>query len=225
MLSLHDIQHRVQTILATIPDGVILEAATKTRTAEEAGAVIDAGISVLGYNYVQEAETIKNQMDKNVRWHMIGHLQSNKVKKAVQIFDMIETVDSLKLARLIDKECAKIDKVMEVLIEINSGREARKTGVMPEDAEALVRSIADLPNIRVRGLMTMGPWTDDAEELRPYFRQTKEIFDQLTALHIQNIKMSYLSMGMSNSYNVAIEEGATMVRLGTILFGPRSLVD
>jgi pyridoxal phosphate enzyme (YggS family) len=222
MLLQQEIQQRIVNIKQTVPEHVILEAAAKTRSVDEALAVIDGGISVLGYNYVQEAESIQSQINKNVKWHMIGHLQSNKVKKAVQIFDMIETVDSIKLAELINKECKKINKVMDVLIEVNSGRETRKAGVAPDDAERLIRSIHELPNIRIKGLMTMGPWVENAEELRPYFRQTKEIFDHLTALNIPNVEMRYLSMGMSGSYRVAIEEGATMVRLGTILFGPRS---
>ncbi len=221
MVSRQDIQQRIINIKKNIPNHVILEAAAKTRSVDEALAVIDGGISVLGYNYVQEAEAIKRQIDRNVKWHMIGHLQSNKVKKAAPIFDMIETVDSVKLARLINKECEKIDKVMEVLIEINSGREARKNGIAPDDAESLIKSVCDLPNIRIKGVMTMGPWVDDPEALRPFFRETKEIFDYISALNIPCVEMTYLSMGMSSSYDIAIEEGATMVRLGTALFGPR----
>lgn len=216
------IQQNVHELIKSLPEGVILEAAAKTRSAEEVVAAIDGGISVLGYNYVQEAEMIQNQIEKKVSWHMIGHLQKNKVKKAARIFNMIETMDSLILAQLLNDECEKLDKVMDVLVEINSGLEARKTGVPPEKAEELVRSLRHLPNIRVKGLMTMGPWCDDPEELRPYFRQTKEIFDSLAAFKIQNVEMTFLSMGMSDSYKVAIEEGANIVRLGTKLFGPRS---
>lgn len=216
------IQQNVCELIKSLPEGVILEAAAKTRSAEEVVSAIDGGISVLGYNYVQEAEMIQNQIEKKVSWHMIGHLQKNKVKKAARIFNMIETMDSLILAQLLNDECEKLDKVMDVLVEINSGLEARKTGVPPEKAEELVRSLCHLPNIRVKGLMTMGPWCDNPEELRPYFRQTKEIFDSLAAFKIQNVEMTFLSMGMSDSYKVAIEEGANIVRLGTKLFGPRS---
>lgn len=222
MLTQQVIQQNIKKIKDELPGDVILEAAAKTRSADEVRAVIAGGISVLGYNYVQEAENIKNQIHQDVQWHMIGHLQSNKVKKAAQIFDMIETVDSIRLAQLINTECENLSKVMDVLIEVNSGKEARKTGVPPDEVEPLIRAMADLPHIRIRGLMTMGPWLDDAEALRPYFRQTKEIFDQLAALNIPHVAMTCLSMGMSDSYKVAIEEGATMVRLGTILFGPRS---
>jgi len=216
------IQQNVCELIKSLPEGVILEAAAKTRSAEEVVSAIDGGISVLGYNYVQEAEMIQNQIEKKVSWHMIGHLQKNKVKKAARIFNMIETMDSLILAQLLNDECEKLDKVMDMLVEINSGLEARKTGVPPEKAEELVRSLCHLPNIRVKGLMTMGPWCDNPEELRPYFRQTKEIFDSLAAFKIQNVEMTFLSMGMSDSYKVAIEEGANIVRLGTKLFGPRS---
>ena len=139
----------------------------------------------------------------------------------MQIFDVIETVDSVDLAELIDKECEKQNKVVDVLIEVNSGQESRKTGVRPQDVESLLRSISALPNIRILGLMTMGPWVDDAEALRPFFKKTKEIFDHLAALNMHNIEMRHLSMGMSDSYRIAIEEGANIVRLGTILFGPR----
>jgi pyridoxal phosphate enzyme (YggS family) len=222
MLNNQTIKHNIQQILQKIPSGVTLEAAAKTRSAEEVGAAIDGGISVFGYNYVQEAESIKSQIAADVRWHMIGHLQKNKVKKAVPLFDMIETVDSAELAQRIDKECAKAARVMDVLIEVNSGRESNKAGVFPEDVESLIRDIHDLPHIRIKGLMTMGPWLNDPEALRPYFRLTREIFDHLSELNIRHVEMNHLSMGMSDSYEIAIQEGATIVRLGTILFGPRS---
>ena len=199
-----------------------MEAAAKTRSADEVRAAIDAGIRVLGYNYVQEAEAIQADIRADVRWHMIGHLQKNKVKKAVELFDMIETVDSVKLARRLSRVCEQAGKPMPVLIEVNSGREENKNGVLPEDVESLARSIDTLPAVQLQGLMTMGPWVDDPEELRPYFKLTREIFDHLTALKLQNFTMQYLSMGMSDSYHIAIEEGANIVRLGTVLFGPRS---
>jgi len=150
---------------------------------------------------------------------MIGHLQKNKVKKAVRLFDMIETLDSWPLAKLIDRRCAAIGKIMPVLVEINSGREASKTGVLPEEVDDLVRRVSDLQHIRVQGLMTMGPRFGNPEDARPYFRATKEAFDRLAKANLPNVEMRYLSMGMSNSYQVALEEGANMVRLGTVLFG------
>jgi hypothetical protein len=158
-----------------------------------------------------------------VEWHFIGRLQTNKVMKAVEIFDLIETVDSLKLGKEISRHSLEQGKIMPVLIEINSGREPQKSGVLPEEAEALVRDLAGLPGIKVEGLMTMGPETGDPEESRPYFRLVKELFDRLRSFAIPGVTMTWLSMGMSHSYRVAVEEGANMVRLGTVLFGPRAI--
>ncbi|GAH21784.1 unnamed protein product, partial [marine sediment metagenome] len=148
-------------------------------------------------------------------------LQKNKVKKAVKLFDMIETVDSLEIAREIDKRCAQIGKVMPVLVEINSGREEQKSGVFPEKTEQLVRDISSLPNIRVMGLMTMGPRFGNPEDSRPYFVETKKIFERIKKLNLPDIQMKYLSMGMTNSYKIALDEGANMVRIGSKIFGER----
>lgn len=208
-------------IVNSIPTEVMLVAASKTRTAEEVQAAIDAGIKIVGYNYVQEAEKIFQIIGNQVQWHLIGHLQKNKVTKAVKIFDMIETIDSVELAEKVDKECKLINKIMPVLIEINSGEESNKTGVFPEDVEQLIFQIKDLPNIRIKGLMTMGPRFGDPEKSRPYFKITKKTFDSLKAQNIPKIEMKYLSMGMSNSYPIAIKEGANIVRIGTKLFGER----
>ncbi len=215
------IKERVRKILAELPEGVILVGAAKTRTPEEILEAVEGGLEVVGENYVQEAEKAIAVIGSRVKWHMIGHLQTNKAKKAVRIFDMIETVDSIKLAREIDKACAKIGKKMPVLIEINSGEEPQKSGVMPDEATSLIKQISTLENIRVMGLMTMGPFAGDPEEARPYFQKTKRLFDKLKEENIPNVEMRYLSMGMSNSYSVALEEGANMVRIGTKLFGER----
>jgi pyridoxal phosphate enzyme (YggS family) len=134
-----------------------LVAASKKRTLDEMKQAMEAGISVLGYNYVQEAEQMHRVIGNAVRWHLIGHLQSNKAKRAVQLFDMIETIDSWRLAETVDRHCAAEGKIMPVLVEINSGKESNKPGVLPEDVDELVREISDLPNLRVQGLMTMGP--------------------------------------------------------------------
>jgi pyridoxal phosphate enzyme (YggS family) len=163
-----------------------------------------------------------NVIGSQVKWHMIGHLQRNKVKKIVPFADMIETIDSMRLAETVNSQCARIGKVMPVLIEINSGQEAEKAGVYPEQAEELIRQISPLQHIHVSGLMTMGPVTANAEEVRPYFQKTKKLFDEIADIKIPRVSMRYLSMGMSDSYLVAIEEGANMVRIGTALFGPRS---
>jgi hypothetical protein len=215
------IKENVKQILADLPAGVELVAAAKQRTPQEIVEAIEAGIEIVGENYVQEAEQAFAVIGKKARWHFIGHLQTNKVRKAVPIFDMIETVDSLKLAAEIDKKCKQAQKTMSILIEINSGREAQKYGVLPEEAEDLIKQIAPLANIKIMGLMTMGPFAGDPEDARPYFVETRKIFEKIKKQNIPNVEMKYLSMGMSKSYKVAIEEGANMVRLGTLLFGPR----
>lgn len=211
----------VKSVLSELPAHVELIAAAKTRTAGEVNAAIEAGVQVIGYNYVQEAERIRPGIVKEVKWHMIGHLQRNKVRRALEIFDVIETVDSLKLAEAIDRISSEKDTVTHVLIEVNSAREKEKAGVLPEEIETLVQGISKLNHVRVVGLMTMGPVTDDAEEARPCFRETRKIFDTLSAMQIPGVDMRYLSMGMSASYLTAIEEGANQIRLGTRLFGPR----
>ena len=216
------IGENVTRILSELPKGVILVGAAKTRTPEEMLEAVKAGLTILGHNYVQEAEKAFETIGQRAKWHMIGHLQSNKAKKAVRIFDMIETVDSMKLARAIDKACANVGKTMPVLIEINSGEETQKAGILPEEAPSLIQEMAGLEHVEVKGLMTMGPFTGDPEAARPYFKTTKRLFDQLSRADIKGVEMRYLSMGMSNSYLVAIEEGASMVRIGTRLFGERT---
>jgi len=215
------IKENLNKILEELPEGVDLVGAAKTRTPDEVLEAIDAGLKIIGENYVQEAEKAFEAVGTKVRWHMIGHLQSNKAKKAVKIFDLIETVDSMKLARAIDKACRNMGKVMQTLIEVNSGEEPQKAGVMPEDGISLVRDMSALRNIKVMGLMTMGPFAGDPEDARPYFQKTRKLFEEIKGLNLPGVEMKYLSMGMSNSYRVALEEGANMVRIGTKLFGER----
>jgi pyridoxal phosphate enzyme (YggS family) len=215
------IEENVSKIIGQLPDGVQLVAAAKTRSVEEVEAAIRGGVRIIGYNYLQEAETLQQLINKPVRWHLIGHLQRNKAKKAIGLFDLIETIDSIRLAREIDKQCAGTSTTMPVLIEVNSGREANKSGLMPEDVEELIRGICQLEHLRVKGLMTMGPFFSEAEKLRPYFRETAKMYEQINRLDLPNVEMKHLSMGMSDSYKVAIEEGATIVRIGTRLFGAR----
>ncbi|MFC1495707.1 YggS family pyridoxal phosphate-dependent enzyme [Thermodesulfobacteriota bacterium] len=216
------IKKAVKEILSELPSGVSLVAAAKTRKPEEIMEAIEAGIQIVGENYVREAEQARQTVGDRVKWHMIGHLQKNKAKKAVKIFDMIETVDSIKLCRAIDKACADINKIMPVLVEINSGEEDQKAGVIPDLATGLIREVSTFKNIRVKGLMTMGPYSGDPEDSRPYFIKTKKLFDCIKQENIDGIEMKYLSMGMSNSYKIALEEGANLVRLGTRIFGERS---
>ncbi len=212
----------VQEILAQLPEDVILIAAAKTRSLAEVRAVIAAGVKHIGYNYVQEALPIIYEIGDEAQWHMIGHLQTNKAKYVAESFDWMQTIDSWHLAKYLDHRCEMVGAVIPVLIEINSGRESNKTGVLPGKVDALVEKISQLENIKLQGLMTMGPRFGDPEDSRPYFQLTRGIFDRIAKLNLPNVEMKYLSMGMSNSYRVAIEEGANMVRIGTKLFGERS---
>ena len=196
-------------------------AAAKAREPREIMEAAAAGIKIIGENYVQEAERAYREIGCKVEWHFIGHLQQNKVKKAVAIFDMIETVDSLEIASEIDKRCAQAGRIMPVLIEVNSGREERKSGVLPEDAAALITGISRLRNIRVEGLMTMGPPVSRPEDSRRCFRETKCLFESLKQLNLPRVEMKYLSMGMTDSYRIALEEGANIIRLGNKIFGER----
>lgn len=213
------IKENVKRILEELPDGVELVGAAKGRTAREIVEAIDAGVKIIGENYLQETLRVYGDVDRDVKWHFIGHLQKNKVKKAVRLFDMIESLDSLGLAEEIDKRCRQIDKVMPVLVEVNSGREEQKFGVLPEEVEEFVKKASTLPSIKITGLMTMGPRFGDPENSRPYFQLTREIFERLRRLNLPNVEMRYLSMGMTNSYRIALEEGANMVRIGTKIFG------
>lgn len=215
------IKNNVRIILSELPDRVELVVAAKTRTPDEILEAVTSGVRIIGENYVQEAERAYVKVGNKVKWHFIGHLQRSKVKKAVRIFDMIETVDSVGIAAEIDKRCSQISKVMPVLIEINSGKEEQKSGVLAENAEQLIREIAGLENIKILGLMTMGPRFGNPEDSRPYFVETRRIFNKIKEFGLPNVEMRYLSMGMTNSYKIALEEGANIVRIGTKIFGER----
>lgn len=217
------ITENYKMIRKEIPDYVTIVLAGKKRSTEEIIEVIDAGATDIGENYVQEAEFIFNSLGekaKKIKWHMIGHLQKNKVNKALHLFDIVQTVDSYKLSEIIDKRARRIKKVIPVYIEINSGREDQKAGVMPENTEGLIKQIMGLENIKIEGLMTMGPRFGNPENARPYFQETKRIFQHIKS-SMPDLDMKVLSMGMTNSYKVAIEEGSNMVRIGTAVFGER----
>jgi pyridoxal phosphate enzyme (YggS family) len=216
------IKQNILQIIGELPQSVQLVAAAKTRTPREITEAIAAGVKIIGENYLQEAEEAYRSIGHQVEWHFIGHLQKNKVKKAVAIFDMIETVDSLEIASEIDKRCAQLGKTMPVLIEVNSGRESQKSGVFPEDTTFLIASISSLSHVRVMGLMTMGPPVDQPEESRRFFRETRQLFENIKKMALPNVEMKYLSMGMTDSYKIALEEGANIVRLGNKIFGVRA---
>ena len=215
------ISENVRKLLDELPPGVELVAAAKMRTPDEIQEAIDAGVNIIGQNYVQEAQATFRVIGNRARWHFIGHLQKNKAKKAVGIFDMIETVDSYGLAAELNKRCQAGGKVMPILIEVNSGREPQKFGVLPEETENFIRQIAGFEGIRIQGLMTMGPMSGNPENARPYFQETGRTYEHLKSLDIPNVEMKYLSMGMTNSFRIAIEEGANIVRIGTLIFGSR----
>ena len=213
------IKQNVAKLLAELPDGIEVVAAAKARTPEEVLEAVQAGIKIIGDNYVKEAKEAYELVGKRAQWHFIGTLRKHNVRKAaLEVFDMIETVDSLEIAREIDKKCAQIGRIMPILIEVNSGREPQKSGVLPEDAERLVREISGLGSIKVMGLMTMGPSFGNPEDFRPYFIETRRVFERIKGLKLPNVEMRYLSMGMTNSYKVAIEEGANIIRIGTRIF-------
>jgi len=220
-MNLDKIEQNVRGILKEIPPYVNLVAAVKTRTPEEILKAVAGGVRAVGENYVQEGIEAFEVIGSAVKWHFIGHLQKNKVKKAVKVFDVIETIDSVKIAEEIDKRCGEIKKIITVFIEINSGREIQKSGVFPEDTESIIRKISEFSNIRVKGLMTMGPFSGESENARPYFVETKKLFESIKRKNIPRIDLEFLSMGMTNSYKVAIEEGANIIRVGTKIFGSR----
>jgi hypothetical protein len=215
------ITENIIRILKDIPDNVKVVAAAKSRNIDEVRETIEAGITMIGENYLQDAKEVISELKDMASWHFIGHVQKNKVKHVVPIFDMIETVDSMELALLIDKSAENQGKIMPVLVEVNSGLEEQKAGAMPEEVPSLAEYISSLPNIRLNGLMTMGPFIDEPHGLRPCFRLTKKLFDELAKSGLPNVEMKWLSMGMSDSYLSAIEEGANLVRIGTLIYGPR----
>jgi pyridoxal phosphate enzyme (YggS family) len=216
------IAESVEKIMSDLPEGVILVAAAKTRSLEEVQAVIQAGVTHIGYNYIQEALPIIQAVGDRATWHMIGHLQRNKAKYVAELFDICQTVDSWRLAKYLDHRCKMVDRTLPVLIEVNSGKESNKTGVLPKNVDELVEKMSALKNLKVQGIMTMGPRFGEPENSRPYFKLTREIFERIKAKNIPNIEMKTLSMGMSNSYQIAVEEGANLVRIGTKLFGERT---
>lgn len=205
------------------PGEVKLVAVTKTVEPERIRNAIDAGLDCFGENYIQEArEKIEALADADVSWHFIGHLQSNKAKYAAGLFDLIHSVDSLKLAREIDRQAARRGLVQNILVQVNVGRDSQKSGVDEEAAVDLVRDAAGLEHVRVRGLMTMPPFFDAPEKVRPYFRQLAQLRNRIAAKNISGAEMKELSMGMTGDFEVAIAEGATLVRIGTAIFGERT---
>lgn len=204
------------------PRTVKLVAVSKTVPVDLVQAAIKAGVTILGENYVQEVrDKIEALSAEKVSWHFIGHLQSNKAKYAVQLFDLIHSVDSLKLAKELNKRAGIIGKVQNILVQVNISGETTKSGIETEQALELVRRIAPLENLAVCGLMTMPPYFNAPDKVRPYFRALKDLSDIIRKEAIANVDMTELSMGMTGDFEVAIQQGATLVRIGTAIFGER----
>ena len=202
-------------------DDVLLVAVTKLHDVSEINEAIDCGITDIGENKVQ---VIMNKYDrvKPVRWHLIGHLQTNKVKYIIDKVSMIHSVDSLKLAQEIDKRAAQHNLTMDILIQVNSAMEESKFGITTEETVQLIRDILDTcPNVRLRGMMCIAPFEDNPEDARVYFEQVKALYDEYGKMDHPNLDFRYLSMGMSNDFEVAIEAGSNLIRVGTMIFGAR----
>jgi len=197
---------------------IILVSVTKQIPVELILEAINNGITVIGENRVEEAKAKKEKLPKNIAIHMIGHLQTRKVKDAVRIFDLIHSVDSVKLAQEIDKRARVINKVQDTLIEVNISGEESKYGFELDNAITSIKEISTLENIKIKGLMTMAPFVNDSELTRPIFKKLRELRNQIEQKNINNIEMRYLSMGMSQDYIIAIEEGSNMVRIGSAIF-------
>ena len=204
------------------PQEVQLVAVSKTVSGEHIQQAIEAGVTILGENYIQEARKKIEELGKGVRWDFIGHLQSNKVSYAIDLFEVIHSIDRLSLAQALSTRAAKKKKTVRILVQVNISGEEAKSGIDKGGVNALVSQIASLPNLTLEGLMTMPPYFTDPEKARPYFVALRELRDTLMAEQDNQINLKELSMGMSGDFEVAIEEGATLVRVGTAIFGKRS---
>jgi pyridoxal phosphate enzyme (YggS family) len=204
--------------------GVRLMAVTKTVDDDRIMEAIEAGVEIIGESYVQEAKRKIEKMGRTIDWHMIGYLQSNKAKYAVKLFDMIHSVDRMDLAHELDKRAKAADLMIKILIEVNVSGEESKSGVPCKDAIRLIRKVSSLNNLSIQGLMTMPPWFDDSEDARPYFVALRELRDRILDENVERVEMRELSMGMSGDFEVAVEEGSTIVRVGRSIFGERQSV-
>jgi len=203
------------------PADVRLMAVTKTVDDGRIAEAIAAGVDMIGENYVQEGRRKIEKLGKSVEWHMIGHLQTNKAKYAVRLFDLIHSVDRIELARELSRRSVLDGTITPVLLEVNTGGENTKSGVSPAQVVEFARAVAVLPNLSVQGLMTMPPWFDDPEEARPFFRSLRAFRDRIAGERIPGVEMRELSMGMTQDFDVAVEEGSTIVRIGRAIFGER----
>ena len=216
-----DIKANLEEVRSKMKDDVLLVAVTKTHTPQEINIAIDNGVTDIGENKVQE---ILDKYDsvKPVRWHMIGHLQTNKVKYIIDKVVLIHSVDSLKLAREIDKRAKQHEKTMDILVQVNIADEESKWGVSKDELTELIDGIiAECPNVRIKGLMTVVPYADEPDEIRGYFAEVKDLYDEIGQREDEMIDFEYLSMGMTHDYVTAMEEGSNLIRVGTAIFGAR----
>ncbi|MGI6204176.1 MAG: YggS family pyridoxal phosphate-dependent enzyme [Anaerovoracaceae bacterium] len=216
-----DIKANLEEVRSKLLPGVQLIAVTKTHSPQEINIAIDNGVTDIGENKVQEILE-KYDSVKPVRWHMIGHLQTNKVKYIIDKVCLIHSVDSLKLAKEIDKRARNAGKTMDILIQVNPAHEESKFGLDPDDVEGLIHEILDqCENVRICGLMCIAPYTDDPQDVRPYFAEVREMYEKFGKIDDEKIDFKYLSMGMSHDFEAAEQEGSNMVRVGTAIFGAR----
>lgn len=221
--NIRSVKHRIEEAAKRSgrnPEEITLVAVTKNQPVSAVEEVIKAGVRDIGENRHQELLTKYKVVDSNVNWHFIGHLQRNKVKYIMPFVYLIQSVDSIALAKEISKRAEKIGKVQDILLEVNVSGEATKYGFPPKEIAPAIEELAQLKNIYLKGLMMMAPLTDNIERLRPYFAEIKRIFDDLYRRQGPNVEMRYLSMGMTGDFEVAIEEGSNMVRIGTAIFRP-----
>lgn len=206
------------------PSEITTVAVTKTATLDNIKEIIDLGIQDIGENRLQEAILKFNRLStieyrpSTIKWHMVGHLQRNKVKEAVKVFDLVHSVDSLRLAEELDKQADKINKIQDILVQVNTSLEATKFGINPEETIEVIKQIVKLKNLNLRGLMTIAPLVNNPEDARPCFKKLRDLMDEINRPSIIDTRLSVLSMGMTDDYEVAIEEGATMIRLGRAIF-------
>ncbi|MBM7624949.1 YggS family pyridoxal phosphate-dependent enzyme [Sporohalobacter salinus] len=224
--NLNQVQKRIETAAKRAgrdSDEIKLVTVTKTRSIEEIQEAVEAGIVDLGENRVQELRDKYDNISQEINWHMIGHLQRNKVKYIMRMerCSLIHSMDSMRLAKKINKRAGMADRVMDVLVQINVAGDENKFGLKPEETIDYLKEVSEFENLQVKGLMTMVPYVEDSEKVRPYFKRLKDLFDEAKRTDIPNIKMQELSMGITNDFEVAIEEGATIVRIGSAIFGPR----
>ena len=204
------------------PGEIAVVAVTKTRLVREVEAALQSGLWMLGENRVQEAEIKKPQVAIEAEWHLIGTLQSNKVRKAVALFDVVQSVDRVKVAEALDRCAADAGRMVDILLQVNTSGAVGQSGTAPDQLESLAEQVAALPNLRLRGLMTIGALSQNEGVVRGCFGRLRELRERLGRLHLDRADLHYLSMGMSGDFEWAIAEGANMLRLGNVLFGPRS---